>query len=103
MEKGNLNDKFEKVGKYDLLVEKVEGAPKELMSIADNLVNEKDNSIVILLNNSGYILCKCGEKVEIKMGELLRKIAKGGGKDKMAQGKCADDIETLKSKVVGEL
>lgn len=103
LEKGNLNDKFEKVGKYDLLVEKVEGAPKELMSIADNLVNENDNSIVVLLNNGGYILCKCGEKVEIKMGELLRKIAKGGGKDKMAQGKCADDIETLKNKVVNEL
>ncbi|WP_292459858.1 alanine--tRNA ligase [Methanothermococcus sp.] len=99
--KYELANKFEKVGNYNVLVEQVEGNPKELMSIADNLV--KEGSIVVLLNNNGYILCKRGEAVDISMGELLRKIAKGGGKDNLAQGKCLDDIETLKNKVFEEL
>ena len=99
--KYELANKFEKVGSYDVLVEMVEGNPKELMSIADNLV--KEGSIVVLLNNSGYILCKRGDGVELSMGDLLRKIAKGGGKDNLAQGKCLDDIKTLKNKVFDEL
>ncbi|AEH07130.1 alanine--tRNA ligase [Methanothermococcus okinawensis] len=99
--KYELANKFEKVGNYDILVEQVEGNPKELMSIADNLI--KEGSIVVLLNNNGYILCKKGEGVDISMGELLRKIAKGGGKDNLAQGKCLDDLKTLKNKVFEEL
>ena len=99
--KYELANKFEKVGSYDVLVEMVEGNPKELMSIADNLV--KEGSIVVLLNDNGYILCKRGDGVELSMGDLLRKIAKGGGKDNLAQGKCLDDIKTLKNKVFEEL
>ena len=99
--KYELANKFEKVGSYDVLVEMVEGNPKELMSIADNLV--KEGSIVVLLNDNGYILCKRGDGVELSMGDLLRKIAKGGGKDNLAQGKCLDDIKTLKNKVFDEL
>ncbi|MBW9222372.1 alanine--tRNA ligase [Methanothermococcus sp. SCGC AD-155-C09] len=95
--KYQISNNFEKVGKYNLLVEKIEGNPKELMAIADNLA--KDNSIVVLLNSDGYILCKRGDALDIDMGNLLRKIGKGGGKNNMAQGKCTEDIDTIKKKL----
>jgi alanyl-tRNA synthetase/misacylated tRNA(Ala) deacylase len=98
--KYELANKFEKIGNYDVLVEQVEGNPKELMSIADNLV--KEGSIVVLLNDNGYILCKRGTGVDVSMGDFLRKIAKGGGKDDLAQGKCLDDVEHLRNKIFNE-
>jgi len=99
--KYELANKFEKVGEYDVLVELVTGTQKELMSIADNITGE--NSIVVLLNENNYILCKRGKNVNLSMKELIRTIAKGGGKDDLAQGKYSDDIESIKAKVIGAL
>ena len=91
-------NKFEEVGKYKVLVEKVEGNPKEMLNIADNLA--VDNAIVALLNDNGNILCKRGENVNIDMVELIRYVAKGGGREHLAQGKYSDEFETVKEKVV---
>ncbi|MBW9219936.1 alanine--tRNA ligase, partial [Methanothermococcus sp. SCGC AD-155-N22] len=96
-----LMNKFEKIGKYQVLIEEVEGTPKELMTTADNLVG--DNSIVILLNKDGYILCKCGKGVNVDMVSLLRTVGKGGGRKDLAQGKYLGDIEEIKKKLREEI
>ncbi|WP_457612919.1 alanine--tRNA ligase [Methanocaldococcus sp.] len=98
LKKFELMNKFETVGDYKVLVEKVEANPKEMLNIADNLAVE--NTIVILLNDKGNILCKRGENVNIKMNELIRYIAKGGGREHLAQGKYEGDVEEIKKKVV---
>jgi alanyl-tRNA synthetase len=98
LKKYELMNKFEEVGKYKVLVEKVEGNPKEMLNIADNLA--VDNAIVALLNDNGNILCKRGENVNIDMVELIRYVAKGGGREHLAQGKYSDEFETVKEKVV---
>ena len=83
-------NKFESVGDYKILVEKVEANPKEMLNIADNLAVE--NAIVVLLNDKGNILCKRGEGVDINMAELIRYIAKVGGREHLAQGKYEGDV-----------
>ncbi len=98
LKKFELMNKFETVGDYKVLVEKVEGNPKEMLNIADNLA--KENAIVVLLNDKGNIVCKRGEKVDIKMNELIKYIAKGGGKEHLAQGKYEGDLENIKNKVI---
>ena len=80
------------------MVEKVEANPKEMLNIADNLAVE--NAIVVLLNDKGNILCKRGEGVDINMAELIRYIAKGGGREHLAQGKCEGNLEEIKKKVI---
>ncbi|MBP2172928.1 alanine--tRNA ligase [Methanococcus voltae] len=96
--KYELGNNFVKVAKFDVLVEKIDADTKELMNTADNLV--KDDSIVVLLNNNGNILLKRGDNVEISMKTLIRQVAKGGGKDNLAQGKYTDEFEEIKSKVI---
>ena len=98
LKKFELMNKFESVGDYKILVEKVEANPKEMLNIADNLAVE--NAIVVLLNDKGNILCKRGEGVDINMAELIRYIAKGGGREHLAQGKYEGDIEEIKKKVI---
>ena len=96
-----LMNKFKKMGRYQVLIEEVEGTPKELMTTADNLVGK--NSIVILLNRDGYILCKCGKDVDIDMVDLLRVVGKGGGRKNLAQGKYLGNIEEVKKKLEREI
>ncbi|MBW9223573.1 alanine--tRNA ligase [Methanothermococcus sp. SCGC AD-155-E23] len=96
-----LMNKFRKLGDYQVLIEEMEGTPKELMTTADNLVG--DNTIVVLLNRDGYILCKCGKNVNIDMVSLLRTVGKGGGRRDMAQGKFLGDIEEVKEKLKKEI
>ena len=96
-----LMNRFRKVGDYQVLIEEMEGTPKELMTTADNLV--EDNTIVILLNRDGYILCKCGKNVDIDMVSLLRTVGKGGGRRDMAQGKFLGNIEEVKEKLKKEI
>ncbi|EHP88581.1 alanyl-tRNA synthetase [Methanotorris formicicus Mc-S-70] len=98
LKKYELMNKFEEVGNYKVLVEKVEGNPKEMLNIADNLA--VDNAIVVLLNDNGNILCKRGENVNMDMVELIRYVAKGGGREHLAQGKYGDEFETIKNKVI---
>ncbi len=98
LKKFELMNKFEMVGDYKVLVEKVEANPKEMLNIADNLAVE--NAIVVLLNDKGNILCKRGKNVDIKMNELIRYIAKGGGREHLAQGKYEGDVEEIKKKVI---
>ncbi|XRO77288.1 alanine--tRNA ligase [Methanocaldococcus sp. 10A] len=98
LKKYELMNKFETVGDYKVLVEKVEANPKEMLNIADNLATE--NAIVVLLNDKGNILCKRGESVDINMAELIRYIAKGGGREHLAQGKYEGDVEEIKKKVI---
>ncbi|ENN95663.1 alanyl-tRNA ligase [Methanocaldococcus villosus KIN24-T80] len=83
LKKYELLDKFEKIGDYEVLIECVDAEPKDLLSLADNLAI--GNRIVILTNNKGFILCKRGEKVDVSMNELIKAIAKGGGKEHLAQ------------------
>ena len=98
LKKFELMNRFETIGNYKVLVEKVEANPKEMLNIADNLA--VDNAIVALLNDNGNILCKRGENVNIDMVELIRYVAKGGGREHLAQGKYSDEFETVKEKVV---
>ena len=98
LKKFELMNKFGTVGDYKVLVEKVDANPKEMLNIADNLATE--NAIVVLLNYKGNILCKRGENVDIKMNELIRYIAKGGGREHLAQGKYEGDVEEIKKKVI---
>jgi alanyl-tRNA synthetase len=98
LKKFELMNKFESVGDYKILVEKVEANPKEMLNIADNLAVE--NAIVVLLNDKGNILCKRGEGVDINMAELIRYIAKGGGREHLAQGKYEGELEDIKKKVI---
>ena len=98
LKKFELMNKFESVGDYKILVEKVEANPKEMLNIADNLAVE--NAIVVLLNDKGNILCKRGESVDINMAELIRYIAKGGGREHLAQGKYEGELEDIKKKVI---
>ncbi|ADC69028.1 alanyl-tRNA synthetase [Methanocaldococcus sp. FS406-22] len=98
LKKFELMNKFETIGNYKVLVEKVEANPKEMLNIADNLANE--NAIVVLLNDKDNILCKRGESVDINMAELIRYIAKGGGREHLAQGKYEGDVEEIKKKVI---
>jgi alanyl-tRNA synthetase len=94
--KYELLEKFEKVGNLEILVEKVSGTSNELMAIADNLAT--NGKIVILMNDTDYILCKKGENVEISMKELIQKIGKGGGKENLAQGKYSTSKEQIREK-----
>ncbi|CAB3287671.1 Alanine--tRNA ligase [Methanocaldococcus lauensis] len=98
LKKFELMNQFETVGDYKVLVEKVDANPKEMLNIADNLATE--NAIVVLLNDKGNILCKRGESVDINMAELIRYIAKGGGREHLAQGKYEGDVEEIKRKVI---
>ncbi|HIP90921.1 MAG TPA: alanine--tRNA ligase [Methanothermococcus okinawensis] len=96
-----LLNRFKRVGDYQVLIEEIEGTPKELMTTADYLVG--DNSIVILLNREGYILCRCGKNVDIDMVHLLRVVGKGGGRKDLAQGKYLGDVEEVKEKLLEEI
>ncbi|WP_423793274.1 alanine--tRNA ligase [Methanocaldococcus indicus] len=94
LKKYELMNKFEKIGEYEILVEKVNLNPNEMLSLVDNLA--LDNKIVILINENNFIVCKRGDNVKIDMNELIKIIGKGGGKDYLAKGKTDKDINNIK-------
>ncbi|WP_457611884.1 alanine--tRNA ligase [Methanocaldococcus sp.] len=98
LKKYELMNKFEKINDVEVLIEKIEGDSRELLNIADNLA--VGNKLVILTNGS-YIVCKRGEKVNLDMRELIKKIGRGGGREDLAQGKTDKDVNEIK-KVVKE-
>ncbi|ADG13489.1 alanyl-tRNA synthetase [Methanocaldococcus infernus ME] len=97
LKKYELINKFEKVGDVELLVEKVEGNPKELLNLADHLA--LGNRLVILTNGN-FVICKRGE-VKLDVRELINLFGRGGGREDLAQGKSDKSVEEIK-KIVKE-
>lgn len=97
-----LKDKFIKVNNIDLLIDYQKGQGRnDLMSLIDNLKQNKDNYLIVLFGeeNGGVPICVACSKEAInngyKAGQIVKLAANkllggGGGRDEIASGSGKD-------------
>ena len=104
---------FENIDGKNVLVKKMENASVDsLKDLADNLVEQKENSVVIFaLVSEGKIVFICKNKVaSLKAGDLVKKMAvitggNGGGRGDFAQagGKDVSKLDDAIKEIIATI
>ena len=113
---GSLKNKFEEVNGLLVLVDYQKGQGRnDLLSLIDNLKQDKDNYLIVLFGeeNGGVPIVACCSKLAIEKGYKAGQIVKlaastllggGGGRDEMASGSGRDAFKINEAmKVVKDL